>query len=579
MNDAVPTMLSLGSDDYDSILTAFQWDIPSSFNVANAVCTRHADGQKRLALITENESGESARYSFDDIEDLSLRLASAFRALGVERGDRVAVVLPQRLETALVHLAAHHLGAISLPLSVLFGDEALQYRLIDSGSKLVVTDSSHAELIDSFRHELPELVTLLEVVADAPTTMETLEFLPANDLHSGIVTNDKARTKENFWQLLSSSAPLESPVSTSADDPAFLLYTSGTTGPPKGALIAHRSLMGNLTGFEASHNGFPVADDIVYTPADWAWTGGLLDGLLPAWYYGVPVVAYDSKKFQPDAIMSLMSRHKVTCAFIPPTALKMLRSKADIFDTYKLSLRSVMSAGETVGEELFTWGRETLGIEINEMCGQTEHNYLIGNCSAQLPVKPGSMGKAYPGHRVAILGNDGTLLDDGKVGQIVAHRDDPVHFLGYWNKPDATRKKYTGDWFHTGDVGYRDTDGYLWFVGRDDDVISSAGYRIGPGEIENCALSHPAVLQVAAIGVPDPDGIRGDIVKLCVVLRAGENPSASLESSLGQHVRRHLAAYEYPRLIEFMDALPLTTTGKVRRNILREWHEGKDSDD
>ena len=392
MNDAVPTMLSLGSDDYDSILTAFQWDIPSSFNVANAVCTRHADGQKRLALITENESGESARYSFDDIEDLSLRLASAFRALGVERGDRVAVVLPQRLETALVHLAAHHLGAISLPLSVLFGDEALQYRLIDSGSKLVVTDSSHAELIDSFRHELPELVTLLEVVADAPTTMKTLEFLPANDLHSDIVTNDKARTKESFWQLLSSSAPLESPVSTSADDPAFLLYTSGTTGPPKGALIAHRSLMGNLTGFEASHNGFPVADDIVYTPADWAWTGGLLDGLLPAWYYGVPVVAYDSKKFQPDAIMSLMSRHRVTCAFIPPTALKMLRSKADIFDTYKLSLRSVMSAGETVGEELFTWGRETLGIEINEMCGQTEHNYLIGNCSAQLPVKPGSMG-------------------------------------------------------------------------------------------------------------------------------------------------------------------------------------------
>ena len=577
MNADVPTLLSLESDVYDRILTTFRWDIPSSFNVARAVCTRHADGQGRLALIAETESGDSARYSFDDIEDLSLRLANTFRALGVERGDRVAVVLPQRLETALVHLAAHHLGAISLPLSVLFGDEALQYRLRDSGSTLVITDRSHADLIESLADELPELATLLVVGNDQPVRMESLDLCATTDLPSDVVASGRQGKCVDFWQRLTSTLPLEEAVSTSADDPAFLLYTSGTTGPPKGALIAHRSLLGNLTGFEASHNGFPVSGDVLYTPADWAWTGGLLDGLLPSWYYGVPVVAYDSKKFQADAIMSLMSRHKVTCAFIPPTALKMLRSCPDVFETHKLSLRSVMSAGETVGEELFAWGREMLGIDINEMCGQTEHNYLMGNCSAHLPVKPGSMGKAYPGHRVAILGEDGELLDDGKVGQIVAHRDDPVHFLGYWNNPDATRKKYTGDWFHTGDVGYRDDDGYLWFVGRDDDVISSAGYRIGPGEIEDCALSHPAILQVAAIGIPDPDGIRGDIVKLCVVLRVGETATAALESSLREHVRRHLAAYEYPRVIEFMDALPMTTTGKVRRNVLREWHASKNA--
>ncbi len=299
----------------------------------------------------------------------------------------------------------------------------------------------------------------------------------------------------------------------------------------------------------------------------------MLDCLLPAWYYGVPVVAYDSKKFQAKAILSLMSRHKVTCAFIPPTALKMLRSEPDEFARHDLSLRSVMSAGEAVGEELFAWGQQMLGLDINEMCGQTEHNYLMGNCSAYLNVKPGSVGKAYPGHRVAILGEDGELLDAGKVGQIVAHRDDPVHFLGYWNKPETTAKKFTGDWFHTGDMGYQDEDGYLWFVGRDDDVISSAGYRIGPGEIEDCALSHPSVLQAAAIGVPDPDGIRGDIVKLCVVLKTGETASKALEDSLAKHVREHLAAYEYPRAVEFFDDLPLTTTGKVRRNVLREWHE------
>jgi len=279
------------------------------------------------------------------------------------------------------------------------------------------------------------------------------------------------------------------------------------------------------------------------------------------------------KKFDAEAIVSLMARHKVTCAFIPPTALKMIRSHAELLTRYPLKLRTIMSAGETVGEELFAWGRDVLGVAINEMCGQTEHNYVMGNCSVLMPVKPGSMGKAYPGHRVAIMGADGELINDDAVGEIVVYRDDPVHFLGYWNRPEASAKKYTGSWFHTGDMGHRDTDGYFWFQGRADDVISSSGYRIGPGEIENCALSHESVLQVAAIGVPDPAGIRGDVVKLCVVLRPGISGSATLEASLQAHIRTHLAAYEYPRIVQFYDDLPMTTTGKVQRNVLRQWHQ------
>ncbi len=548
----MPSLLDTQHSDFDSLLRSFEWDIPLNFNVATAVCDRHADGSGQLALIAESQGGDIERYTFDELKDLSNRLANVFKSEGVGKGDRVAVILPQRIETALVHLASLKLAAVSLPLSVLFGDDALLYRLQDSGSSLVVCTADTAANLAQLRDQLPDLTTILVVDDD-----------------SSKAANNEATP---FWSALRERSGELSVAQTKADDPAFLLYTSGTTGPPKGALIAHRSLVGNLTGFELSHNGFPEPDDCVYTPADWAWTGGLLDALMPAWFYAVPVVAYANKKFDVPAILSLMSRHKVTCAFIPPTALKMIRSQDDLLQTYPLFLRSVMSAGEAVGEELFAWGQEKLGLAINEMCGQTEHNYLMGNCSKLMDVRPGSMGKAYPGHRVAIMGDDGNLLGSDLPGELVAHRDDPVHFLGYWNNPEATASKYTGDWFHTGDVAYQDSDGYLWFLGRADDVISSAGYRIGPGEIEDCVMKHPSVLQVAAIGVPDPDNIRGDVVKLCIVLRQGYSASDTLRSDLQSQVRKQLAAYEYPRLIQFFDALPMTTTGKVKRGELRQQH-------
>jgi acetyl-CoA synthetase len=374
-------------------------------------------------------------------------------------------------------------------------------------------------------------------------------------------------SQDEFWALLEKGSDQFEMVQTHADDPACLIYTSGTTGPPKGALVAHRAVLGNFTGFEMSQNFFPQAGDVFWTPADWAWTGGLWDALLPALNYGMPIVAFEAVGFDAERVCRLMGDYAVTNAFIPPTALKMLRVLPDLKSSYNLKLRAIMSAGEQVGEELIHWGHDALGLTINEMWGQTEFNYIVGNCSAIMPPKPGSMGKPYPGHRVDVIDDDGNVMPDGEEGELAACCDDPVMFLGYWNNEQATRDKITANWFRTGDVGYRDADGFLWFVGRKDDVISSAGYRIGPGEIEDSLLKHPAVLQAAVIGKPDE--LRGEIVKAFVVLGPGHDATPELAHEIQQSVRTRLSAHEYPREVEFIDELPMTTTGKVRRIDLR----------
>lgn len=528
--------------DFETLCENFSWQIPEYFNIAFEVCDKHVDKQNNTALFYENDQGESKSYTFGDVKSLANQLANGLQQCGVHKGDRIAIILSQRIETAVAHIAAHKLGAVSLPLSVLFGPDALTFRLQDSAAKILITTSGIAQKISTIRDQLPALETIL------------------------ICDDDN---EHGFWTLVNAQSNSFENVTTSADDPALLIYTSGTTGPPKGAVIAHRGLLGNLTGFELSQNFFPQENDVFFTPADWAWTGGLLDGLLPCWYYGKPIVGYEGRKFDPEKALYLMEKYRVTTGFFPPTALKMLRSVSNI-EKYSLHLRAMMSAGESVGEELIHWSRQAFGIDINEMCGQTEHNYMIGNCSAIMPLKPGSMGKAYPGHTVEIMGPEGQILPTGEVGEFVAHRQDAVHFLGYWKKPEATLKQYSGEWFHTGDVGYRDEDGYLWFLGRTDDVISSAGYRIGPGEIEDCLLRHPAVLQAAAVGVPDPEGLRGDIVKAFIVLKPGFEASQNLASEIQADVRKNLAAYEYPRAIAFLEELPMTTTGKVRRIELRK---------
>ena len=534
-------LIDSSQTDFDAICGAFRWSIPERLNIAHQVCERHQNDGERIAVYYENSSGDRACYSFADLKFHSDRFANALRAIGIERGDRVAIVLPQTIETVIAHLAIYKLGAIALPLAILFGPEALEYRLRDSGARAAVV---HRSRYDDLRDLAPELPQLKRVI--------------------GCSCGEGA---DEFWDLLERAAGSCEIADTAADDPACLIYTSGTTGPPKGALVAHRAVIGNFTGFELSQNFYPRPGDVFWTPADWAWTGGLWDALLPALNYGMPIVAYEGSGFDAERVCRLMSDYSVTNAFIPPTALKMLRAVPRIGSRYDLGLRAVMSAGEQVGEELVHWGREALGITINEMWGQTEFNYIVGNCSAIMEPKPGSMGKPYPGHRVDVIDAEGRVMPAGEEGELAAWCDDPVMFLGYWNNPHAMREKVTANWFRTGDVGYRDEDGFLWFVGRKDDVISSAGYRIGPGEIEDSLLRHPAVLQAAAIG--KPDALRGEIVKAFVVLSAGHEATAELADDIRQSVRRRLSAHEYPREIEFIDELPMTTTGKVRRIELR----------
>jgi acetyl-CoA synthetase len=532
------------TDSFEEAHRSFRWQVPGRFNMAGAVCDRHAGKSSATALLCETSTGQTTRYTFSDLRSLSNRLANAFQSVGVQSGDRVAIILPQRVETGLCHLAAWKMGAVSLPLSVLFGTDALQYRLQDSGARIAICSKEGFDRVKSLRAELPDLDTVIN--CDDP--------------------------KAGFWPLLNRGADTFETIKSAADDPALIIYTSGTTGPPKGAVIAHRCLLGNLSGFEMSHNFFPQADDLMWTPADWAWTGGLLDALIPAWFYGKPVLGYDGGRFDAEKAYDLMDRYRVRNAFIPPTALKMLRQVGDL-KARGVHLRSVMSAGESLGAQLYEWAAQALGVQVNEMWGQTEFNYIVGNCSAIMSVKPGSMGKAYPGHRVEPVDEGGNVLGDGEIGELCAHRDDPVMFLGYWQREQATQDKYLGPWWSTGDLGYRDAEGYLWFVGRKDDVISSAGHRIGPGEIEDCMLKHPAVAQAAAVG--SPDELRGEIVKAFIVLAQDHAPSDALRQDIQDAVRRDLAAYEYPREIEFVSELPMTTTGKVRRIELRQLERDK----
>ena len=527
---------------FDTIYENFRWAVPDRINIAIQVCERHQSEPGRIAVYYENSDGETAVFSFGQLKTLSDQFANVLRGLGVARGDRVAIVLSQRIETIIAHLAIYKLGAVALPLAILFGPEALEYRLRDSAAKIAITDDSKYETVRAMLSELPEL----EMVIGCNT----------------------GESSDEFWNLLNRSSSDMAIVETGADEAACLIYTSGTTGPPKGALIAHRAVIGNFTGFEMSQNFFPQKGDLFWTPADWAWTGGLWDALLPSLNYGMPILAYEGAGFDPERISRLIGKYSVTNAFIPPTALKMLRSVTNPGEKYAPGLRALMSAGEQLGEELIHWGEEALGLTINEMWGQTEFNYLVGNCSAIMAPRPGSMGKPYPGHRVDIINDEGQVLAAGEQGELAAWCDDPVMFLGYWNNEAATKEKITNNWFRTGDIGYRDEDGFLWFVGRSDDVISSAGYRIGPGEIEDSLMKHPAVLQTAVIGKPDE--LRGEIVKAYIVLARGYKAGAELSNDIKTSVRERLSAHEYPREIEFIDELPMTTTGKVRRMDLRQ---------
>ena len=528
---------------YDDARARFQWQVPRAYNIGVDACDRHAASHpEKVALIFEDEDGVVADFTFKDIKLASNRLANALAAHRIRRGDRLAILLQQAPETAIAHIAAYKAGLIAVPLFVLFGEDALEYRLKNSSAAALVTDTANLPKIAAIRRRLPDLKLILVVGGKGEDA--TLGFAAA----------------------VADASDSYSPVPTLADDPALIIFTSGTTGAPKGALHAHRVLLGHLPGVEFPQDFFPQPGDLFWTPADWAWIGGLLDVLLPAWHHGVPVLAHRMRKFEPHAAFALMARHRVRNVFLPPTALKLMR-QAGAPQNHGVALRSIGSGGETLGGELLDWGRATFGVTINEFYGQTECNLVVGNCATIMAVRPGAMGRAVPGHEVGVVDDSGNALADGVIGNIAIRRPDPVMFLGYWNNPQATHDKFVGDWLITGDLGRRDEDGYFWYQGRADDVITSAGYRIGPAEIEDCLMRHPAVAMAAAIGVPDP--LRTEAIKAFVVLKPQTVGDEALVRSIQEHVRTRLAAHEYPREVEFVDTLPLTATGKIMRRELR----------
>jgi len=586
-------------DNYAELHQNFAWQVPEYFNIAEVCCSRWAGTSdsssntiKSVAVYTHKQGFTATFHTYFALKKAADALSHVLQGLGVQRGDRVAIVMPQRFETAVAYMAVFQLGAVAMPLSMLFGPEALEYRLQDSEAVVAIADDSSMANLQQVRTACPALRTVIAV--------------------------DDARADVPYEAAIAKHISAFTAVNTKAEEAAILIYTSGTTGPPKGALLPHRALMGNLTGFVCSQNWFgfnphpepdcapnPVSGragesenayraepspseqntSVFWSPADWAWTGGLMDALLPTLYFGRPIVAFNGR-FSPELAFSLLQQHGVTHSFLFPTALKaMMKAYPQPGKHFKLKLEGLMSAGEAVGDAVFDYCKNQMGVVVNEMFGQTEINYIVGNCNRFWPARPGSMGKGYPGHRVAVIDDAGNECAEGVTGDVAVNRfdahgqPDPIFFLGYWKNEAATQAKFTGDWCRTGDMATRDADGYLWYEGRADDIFKAAGYRIGPGEIENCLLKHPAVANAAV--VPKPDKERGAVVKAYVVLapdlgavRARIHSykatfDAEITEKLQQHVKKMLAPYEYPKEIEFIDALPMTTTGKVQRRILR----------
>ncbi|WP_255152296.1 acyl-CoA synthetase [Halorarius halobius] len=540
-------------DSYDQLCESFEWEVPERFNAAEYVCDRWSSDKSRVALFGLDHEGNERTYTFWQLRNVTNRLANYLREQGVERGDRVGVNAPQKPETVMAHVAIWKLGAVSVPLSTLFGTEAVRYRLDDADAKACIVDASNAGALRAVRDDVDSLEEVL--VVDGTATGEEV----------------------GFWDAIDASSRRLDPVDTAEDDDAIIIYTSGTTGDPKGVRHAHRVLLGNLPMFVTTVCNMEMSPgDVFWTPSEWAWVATLYDVVFPGLFFGKPVVAYENEAgFDPETAFDVIERYGVTNYFAPPTALRMMMqvdrtAAGDVGD-----VRAVSSGGESLGESIVEWAADTFdGAVVHEGYGQTEANMIVGDCTALTESREGKIGPAAPGHEVAIVDPETAepTVDPGEVGEIaVRYEGDPICFKEYWNKPDKTAEKVQNGWLLTEDLGAMDADGYLSFHSRKDNVIISAGYRIGPVEIEEALATHDAVADAGVVGIPDDE--RGEVPKAFVVLAAGHEASDDLKRQLAQHVRDRLAKYEYPREIEFIDVLPTTSTGKVRRVDLEQREE------
>ena len=533
--------MSSDGPSYEHLTRRFRWRVPPRYNIAADVCDRWARDDARIALVHKSTDGTVRAYGFGEIQRQANRLANALTHWRVGRGDRVGILLPQSPEAAVSHMAAYKLGAIAVQCALVLGTEALRYRLAHCGVRVLITDRIGAEKVSLFVDDLPQELTL--VVTDEP-------FEKAKDFHGEL-----AKASDEY-----------ATVQTASSDPAFMIYTSGTTGEPKGILHAHQVLLGHLPGVELTHNLLPHENDLGWTPSDWAWIGGLGDILLPFWRHGLPVLAWRPAQFDPEEVLHTLAELHVRNIFVTPTALRLLQ-RSGWQRSSKLVLRSIGCGGEPLTEELAAWSKSTLGTGVNDSYGLTECNQVVVSTQAVPPQRHGSIGRAVPGHRVAIVDRDGAVLPPGKTGTIAIRCPDPVMFLGYWSDPEATSSSFIGEWFLTGDLGHQDDDGFFFYEGRGDDLIVSSGYRIDPYEVEACIRSHPSVSMVSVAG--DPDETRTQAVKALVVLETNSAPCDALARSIQIYVKERLGAHAYPREISFVDELPLTYSGKVRRTDVR----------
>ena len=532
---------------YSDLEEQFEWDFPDEYNIAARILRGREKDRQTTALIHHRDDGQVESWSYWNLAVLTRRVADYLTSKGVGRGDRVGISTPQGPETAAIHLAVYSIGAIAVPMSLIYGEDTYRHIISDSGAVLVFAGAMPAEHIRGLRAELPDLTTLV------------------------VFSRDAGAGEDGFDEALKSGNGADvSYEATSPLDPAMILYTSGTTGPPKGALHGHRILEAYLLTFLLFFDIDLDESTVFWTPSDWAWVGGLLDILLPGLALGHPVLA-NSERFSADNAYRLIERHGVTHIFLAPTALKMMTQIENPNAHANLDIRVIASGGEAVAAELHQWARVNLDAVINEFYGLTEVNHLAGSCARLFPSKPGSMGLPYPGRTVGLIDDDGNPTAPGVVGQIVVRPGDPTQMLRYWNNEEATAARYVNGWMLTGDLAQRDDAGYIIFQGRNDDIISSAGYRIGPAEIEELLVEHVKVADAAVIAKPDP--VRGSIVKAVVQVSSGVSGDDALIAELQQLVRDRLGAYKYPRDVEFMDELPKTVTGKLNRRLLTEREE------
>ncbi|KAE9629661.1 AMP-binding protein [Parasedimentitalea maritima] len=494
---------------FPGLLKNGSWDLPNQLNMAAQALAHPAE---QLAVI-DLTGAERVDVTYGDLAVMVDGLAR-YLLTRVQTGERVGVLLSQSPWCLAAHLAIWKIGGISVPLFKLFKRDALASRAGDAGVRFVFTDVEGSELL--------------------------------GDLAEPVMVSDAGL----------SGAPVEFAITT-PETPAVLIYTSGTTGSPKGALHGHRVLTGHLPGVSISHDHLGQPGDCLWTPADWAWIGGLFDVAMPGLALGVPVVAARLDKFTPESCAEVIKQGDVRNVFFPPTALRMLKATGQGLD----GLRSVASGGEPLGAEMLAWGKRHLSVTINEFYGQTECNMVASSCGEDFDPRPGCIGKAVLGHGLAVIDERGQPTSEE--GDVAVRCGSASMLLKYWNRPEETAAKFRGDWLVTGDRGVWEGD-YLRFVGREDDVITSAGYRIGPAEIEDCLLTHPAVATVGVVGKPDE--MRTEIVKAYVVLKPG---MAAVEAELQDYVKERLAQYSYPREVEFLQALPMTVTGKVIRKELK----------